>query len=167
MKPRKNSYPPVNVGSSFMLVILIILCMVVFAVLSLSGALRDARYTRKTTERNTAYYKANNTAEEKLKLIDQTLIDISKETKLFTKEYQTAALSAFGHIEGISAFPDETKENAIIIQYAVPIGEDEELSVTLTANNQNTDTDGYYSISEWKQGTTKEWNGDSSLPLLK
>ena len=39
MKPKKNSYPPVNVGSSFMLVILVILCMVVFAMLSLSGAL--------------------------------------------------------------------------------------------------------------------------------
>lgn len=167
MKIKKNSYPPVNVGSSFMLVILVILCMVVFAMLSLSGALRDQRYSTKTVDRTTSYYHANNLAEEKLSEIDQILFDISKETHLYTKDYQNIAISTLKDIEGIQVSADGHTENAILIEYTVPVGETESLDIKLTANNSQADTDGYYSILQWKQINTKEWNGDSTLPLLK
>ena len=74
MKPKKNSYPAVNIGSSFMLVILIILSMVIFAVLSLSGALRDARYIERKAGRTANYYQANNTAEKILADIIDNLL---------------------------------------------------------------------------------------------
>lgn len=167
MKPKKSSYPPVNVGSSFMLVILVILCMVVFAMLSLSGALRDENYSRKTTDRTTAYYNANNIAEEKLKKIDQMLFDISKETNLYTPDYQQKALDSLKNIEGVTVSPNEEVQNALMIQYLVPVGDDdsESLRVTLAANDRN--LEGYYRITEWKQISTQEWKGDSSLPLLQ
>ena len=167
MKPKKNSYPPVNVGSSFMLVILVILCMVVFAMLSLSGAVRDENYSKKTTDRTTAYYKANNLAEERLEKVDQILFDISKETNLYTSDYQQKTLASLENIEGITVLPNEEVQNALIIQYLVPVGDDdsESLRVTLAANDR--DIEGYYRITEWKQISTQEWKGDSSLPLLQ
>ena len=64
MKEKKVSYPPINIGTSFMLVIFILLCMVSFAILSLSSALRDYDYSKQTADRTTAYYEACNEAEE-------------------------------------------------------------------------------------------------------
>lgn len=70
MKTKKESYPPVHIGTSFMLVIFIILCMIIFAVLSLSSAHKDYEYSLKSARRASEYYAANNLAEEKLAEID-------------------------------------------------------------------------------------------------
>lgn len=64
MQEKKYSYPPINIGTSFMLVIFILLCMVIFAVLSLSNALKDYDYTQQRANRTKAYYEACNEAEE-------------------------------------------------------------------------------------------------------
>ena len=64
MKEKKSSYPPINMGTSFMLVIFILLCMVIFAILSLSSALRDYDYSKQKADRIKSYYEACNEAEE-------------------------------------------------------------------------------------------------------
>lgn len=64
MKEKKSSYPPINIGTSFMLVIFILLCMVIFAILSLSSALRDYDYSKQKADRTKSYYEACNEAEE-------------------------------------------------------------------------------------------------------
>lgn len=64
MRGKKAVYPPINIGTSFMLVIFILLCMVIFAVLSLSSVLKDYDYSKRKAERTTAYYEACNEAEE-------------------------------------------------------------------------------------------------------
>ena len=66
MKIRKESYPPVNIGISFMLVIFIILSMTIFAVLSFSTAMKDYNYSKMNADKTTAYYDACNIAEEEL-----------------------------------------------------------------------------------------------------
>ena len=77
------------------------------------------------------------------------------------------ALASLENIEGITVSPNEEVQNALIIQYLVPVGDDdsESLRVTLAANDR--DIEGYYRITEWKQISTQEWKGDSSLPLLQ
>ena len=82
MKDKKFSYPPVQIGASFMLLIFVILCMVTFAVLSLSTSMKDYEYSVKNSEKTIQYYTANNIAEEKLAEI------ISSETTEKTIEYQ-------------------------------------------------------------------------------
>ena len=64
MREKKTTYPPINIGTSFMLVIFILLCMVIFAVLSLSSALKDYDYNKQKADRTRAYYEACNEAEE-------------------------------------------------------------------------------------------------------
>lgn len=64
MNRKKFSYPPINMGTSFLLVIFIILCMVIFAVLSLSGSLKDYEASKQNAARISAYYQACNKAEE-------------------------------------------------------------------------------------------------------
>lgn len=167
MKPKKNSYPAVNIGSSFMLVILIILSMVIFAVLSLSGALRDARYIERKAGRTANYYQANNTAEKMLEDIDQVLADTCKKAEPFTEEYQTEAITELNQLEHVLASPAEGSESLILIRYSVPMGGSDALEVTLAANDSSSVSDGYYYITEWKQISTQEWNADSTLPVIK
>lgn len=166
MRQRKTSYPPVNVGSSFMLVILIILSMVIFAVLSLSGALRDARYSQTRAERTTAYYEANNLAEEKLAQIDQILSDTAAEHELFTADYGQTASSLLAQLDGVTVSAMDQYAGVLHIQYTVPLSDTEQLNVMLVANDRDADTDGYYYITQWKQTTTRTWKGDDSLHLL-
>ena len=70
MKSRKTSYPPINIGTSFMLAIFVILCMVIFAVLSLSSSMKDYEYSVNYADRTSAYYEACNEAEEIRKQIE-------------------------------------------------------------------------------------------------
>ena len=60
---KKHVLPPVNIGTSFMLVTFIILCMVIFSVLSLSSAIKNQTYSQKNADRVTADYAASNQAE--------------------------------------------------------------------------------------------------------
>lgn len=73
MKVRKTSYPPVNMGISLMLVVFIILCMVVFSVLSLSTAIKDRNYSQKYANNTAEYYEACNQAELELASLSDNL----------------------------------------------------------------------------------------------
>ena len=63
----------INVGSSSILLIFLVVCLVSFAVLSFVSANADQKLSNKVVDRTTAYYQACNSAEESLASIDQTL----------------------------------------------------------------------------------------------
>ena len=65
----KNS-AGLNTGSSSILVIFMVLCLVTLASLSMISAVSDYKLSRKVADRTTAYYTAVNKAEEKLAAID-------------------------------------------------------------------------------------------------
>ena len=59
----KKSFPIINMGTSLLLVVFIVICLIVFATLSLSSSLRDQNY-----------YLAYSHAQKQLKEIDQAII---------------------------------------------------------------------------------------------
>lgn len=68
-----------NIGTSSLLLIFIVLSLVSFAVLSLSSALTDKRMTESNLDRTTNYYNACNEAERNLKDMDAAYIQEYKE----------------------------------------------------------------------------------------
>ena len=67
MEFEKNTISlPSNIGISFMLIVFLILCMVIYAVLSFSNAAKDYQYSEEKAAKTTAYYDASNRAEEKM-----------------------------------------------------------------------------------------------------
>ena len=52
-KKRPDSMPGFQIGTSYLLVIFIILCLVIFAALALSGALRDQSYSQALAKHQT------------------------------------------------------------------------------------------------------------------
>ena len=127
MSIKKDSHPPLNPGISFLLVIFVILCMVIFSALSLSSALKDYEYSKKNALRTTAYYEACNQAEE---------IRAQIEADGFTEE---------------------------IIEYKVPIDDNEVLHVVLVYQPDNQSA---YQIQSWTQEAATQWNGSQILPVL-
>lgn len=66
MNKEKKSVPFLSIGSSSLLVVFLVLCLVIFAVLTLTGAQSDYRFSRQLADRRTAYYAACNQAEEQI-----------------------------------------------------------------------------------------------------
>ena len=63
----KKSFPIINMGTSLLLVVFIVICLIVFATLSLSSSLRDQKYTDKAVLKTENYYLAYSHAQKQLK----------------------------------------------------------------------------------------------------
>ena len=181
MKIKKHSYPPVHMGTPLMLVIFIILCMVIFAVLSLSTAAKDYNYSEKNAVRITNYYNACNQAEAALAEIDQIITESSDTESLIQNleqlEYVVVTATTVQSsdtdavqsdvTDAVQSDATATKQAsdtaAILAEYNVSIDENEVLQVILQIHPEE---DTNYTITCWKQVSTAEWSGDSSLPVL-
>ena len=123
MKPERKLYPGFQMGTSLLLVILTTLCLMVFAALSLSSALRDYEYSKKIADKTILYYEADSKANEMLgELVDS------------------------GELGTHS--------------YFVPLNDERQLSVTVEVTEHS------YTILEWKEVSSKTWEGDITLPVL-
>ena len=71
----KAPTPFFNIGASSLLVIFLILCLVTFAILTLTSAKSDADFAEKLAHHKMNYYAACNTAESTLDKIDAVLAD--------------------------------------------------------------------------------------------
>lgn len=78
MKDKQQSYF-MNIGSSSLLVIFLILCLVTFAILSLSSAKSDYTFSERLAEHKRAYYEASARAEDIVGEIDSILYETSHE----------------------------------------------------------------------------------------
>lgn len=90
-KRRRNF---LSAGLSSILLVIVILCLITFAVLSLASADSDYRLSEKAAENNTAYYEGYSAAQEKLKAIDEKLFRLYNESK-DEEEYFTKVFDAF------------------------------------------------------------------------
>lgn len=168
METKKKSAPFVNIGSSLLLVIFLVLCLVTFATLSLSSAQSDYNFSKKLADRKTDYYRAGNTAERILDQIDEVLAHTYEESA--ASYYSTAKqrLLDLSFTESEENTTLEINFNAELptVAYTVPVNEKQALSVILELPPVSKDNDGYYRIKQWKIISTEEWNGDNTLQLI-
>lgn len=159
MKKDKPQSSFVNIGSSSLLIIFLILSLVTFAVLSLSGAKSDYTFSEKLASHKTEYYKASNKAEKILKEIDETLAACAGTD---SASYLAAVEQALNEkeIKGISLSFESG-----CISYAVPMSDDQELHVKLEVTNP-AQSDTYYIIKAWQVVSSAAWDGDQSIKLI-
>ena len=153
IKTRKISFPPVTIGTSFMLVIFMILCMVIFSVLSLSSATKDQHLSAKNAVQTTAYYAANNEGEHNLAKIDAALNGCT------TYEDAITSLETLNFLN--VDFFEETGE--LMANCTVPVNDDENLQIVLSIYPQN---DVKYKIITWKKISSSEWEGQQDLSVF-
>lgn len=146
MIQKKKEYPSVQLGSSLMLVILVVLCLTVFATLSLVSALKDSKYSAKSAEKTYHYYQADAKA-------NRILEEIS------------TRLQQGDSLDNLNLTVSEDT-NGTMVQYQVPVSEQQLLSVTLLLNDEIAPDSGYYHIVEWKEIAASEWKPNTTLPVF-
>lgn len=67
-----NRIPFLSPGSSSLLLVFLVLCLVLFAVLTLSSAASDFRFSERLAQRRQEYYAASNQAEEHIAELDRS-----------------------------------------------------------------------------------------------
>lgn len=147
MSFQKKSGPEfhVNVGSSSILLIFVILCLISFATLSIVSANADAKLSRRVAERTAAYYEACNQAQEDIASIDRTLAAVYADS-FDEDEY----FMAVGHKK----------------TYLVAISDLQTLSVTLDILYPRQEGDPFYSITSWQVITDASDAEDEDSVLL-
>lgn len=143
----KTNHVNLNLGTSSLLLIFVVLSLVSFAVLSLSSALSDKKLTDKTVDKNVSYYSACNEAYEKLADLDKKLIDIYK-----ASADEASYLKACEDLD---------------LEMTIPVTEYQGLEVKVIPNYPLSDEDTFYSISSWKLIHTSEPELDFSINVMK
>ena len=146
MKKDKQPSSFVNIGSSSLLIIFLILSLVTFAILSLSGAKSDYSFSQRLANHKTAYYEASNQAERILGQIDEAL---AVSADLDGQQLDGITIQA---VDGI-------------ITFSVPMEGNQALLVELEVNDYTKD-ETYYTIKTWQIISTKSWESDQSIQLL-
>ena len=124
-----------NIGTSSILLVFVILCLVSFATLSLSSALADRNLSDKATEKTLSYYKAQNLAQMKIAETDHKLEKIYNET---------------ANAEDYFAKAGEK------ITFTVTLSDNQAIEVILTVLYPDKDGDPYYEIASFREIRTVE-----------
>ena len=143
-QPIKKKGPEfrINVGSSSILLIFVILCLVAFATLSIISANADAKLSQKVADRITAYYEASNQAQRSLAAIDKTLAQI-----YVASDSEVSYYDAVGYEKS----------------YFIPITDLQSLSVNLTFLYPQNEFGPFYQITSWQVITTGELEDRKSV----
>lgn len=162
---KKKSLPVTNIGTTSLMMVFIILCMVTFAALSLSSVMRDARFGQKIQAHSDDYYTASNEAETILAQADRifadAFTDASDEKEFYRMvEEQTQAFATADRSDG-----------QFVLSYRVNLNDTQALSVRLAVHSPNQikqkEADSFYKILSWQVIHTDTWEGDNTLKLIQ
>lgn len=140
-KREKSTFSPPALGGSSLLTVFAVLCLTVFALLSLSTVRADLRLAQHSRQAVQDYYAADARAQEIL-------------ARLRTGE---------GTPEGVeltATIVDYPDHGETIYSYAVPISDTQELQVEVRI-----DTSDDYEVLRWQVVNTGEWNSDGGLEI--
>ena len=145
-KPTSGISFGTGIGSSSILVIFVILCLVSFATLSIVSANADYKLSNKVLTRSTAYYDACNQAELDLANLDKTLIQVYKNSSDEDAYFATVGTNK---------------------SFAIPISDLQTLEISVSIQYPQADTDHFYHIDSWQVIVTKELEYDNTLNVIK
>lgn len=163
-KEKQQSYF-VNIGSSSLLVIFLILCLVTFAILSLSSAKSDHSFSQRLAKHRQVYYEASAKAEETVGEIDLILAGASGSSDGFD-HYLSSVSAALNEsqINGISVNCNVEKDDTVI-SFQIPAGESQSLQVALQVTDYRK-AKTYYTIKTWQVVNHGGQESDRPLNLI-
>lgn len=158
MDSRKKQSSFSSIGITSLVLIFVMLCLLTFSVLSLVTARADLRLSQKNAERTSAYYDAENRANDVL-LSVISCIEEYKDSPDASVFYQKLRERLDGQNGILFTGADSLK-------YEVLLDKEQLLSVSLEISYETYDDGSHYRILAWNTVSTHEWESDGSLPLL-
>lgn len=144
----KKSYG-INIGTSSILVIIVILCLICFAGLSTVSATADYKLSKKLAERTTSYYNAANLANEQFAKLDNAFGEVYLESA--SKEEYLQKIK-------------ESYSDSLTFSYA--INDTQVLSVSVEPVYPENETGNFIKVICFQVITIEEPELDDSLPVL-
>lgn len=158
MDSRKKQSSFSSIGITSLVLIFVMLCLLTFSVLSLVTARADLRLSQKNAERTSAYYDAENRANDVL-LSVISCIEEYKDSPDASVFYQKLRERLDGQNGILFTGADS-------LEYEVLLDKEQLLSVSLEISYETYDDGSHYRILAWNTVSTHEWESDGSLPLL-
>lgn len=157
---RKSGFT--GAGLSTLLLVFVMLCLIVFSVLSLSTARADLEMSQKVADRTKAYYQAQGRASERLKAIDAVLARQYNETDKKASYLQGAQTA----LQQDLTVTEMENGQGLLCVYTEPINETQQLRVELQITEPEKE-ESYVQILSWEAEQIEDWNGDTGLPVLQ
>ncbi|MCQ2519192.1 MAG: hypothetical protein MJ107_01540 [Lachnospiraceae bacterium] len=142
----KNSSPPLNVGTSSILFIFVILALISFSILSFVSSMSDYKLSNSVADNTASYYEACNYIEEQLSMADDTL-----------KALYDTGISRKGYY-------DEVGQKR---SFAYPISDIQSLCVDISILYPEALGEPFYKIDCWQVVTTGTLEYDDTLDVFK
>ena len=132
--------PFLGIGAASIVLVLAMVCLAVFAALTLSSAKGDHTLSKKNLERTSAFYQASNAANEQVGAIDEKLWKLYRRSK-------------------------DKKEKTIAFQESIT--DTQQLSVKLQIYYPEKKNDLCYEVIKWKKEAVGAWKKDDFLPVYR
>lgn len=178
-------------GISLMLLIFLSLCLIIFSLLSLSGAVADETLSTQAADRTIAYYAAVSEANERLAEIDAQLASYLREAEEDAGQAaepspEDGSTQPQNRTESDPAGAEDRKAAAYrqlcsqigdevpgalwedgVISFSVDVDEDQILQVGLDVAYPNDEEDSLYHTRTWKVVNVSDWTADNSMHLFR
>jgi hypothetical protein len=173
MKKDKEQSSFVNIGSSSLLIVFVILCLATFAILSISSAKSDFTLSEKLAKHKGQYYEASSKAEEVLEEIDATLADTASKNSASTSSddfikspYIDAVIKKLNDAQiSDTAVSCQKTDKKLKVFYQIPLDDKQALDIELIVTDY-TKNETYYTIQKWQVISTDTWESDDTLNLM-
>lgn len=149
MKKNENQTSFLNMGTSSLLVTFLILCLAIFATLSLSGAKSDYDYSVQLASQKKAYYEACSVSELTLAHLDNILKEQHSLCDTAQDYFDKIIHSLDNEIKHLS-IQQELIDDSLILSWVIPFTESKSLSVSVAIPYKITDQDNYYRVLTWQ-----------------
>lgn len=146
MASRKRNDFSLNIGTSSILFIFVVLCLVSFAILSLASSLSDNKLSKKVLDYTVSYSEACNDAYERLATFDDSL-----------KATYESGISRTGYFEAVGKK----------FSFAIPFTDIQTLDVEIKILYPENPGEPFYEITKWNTSTVGELEYEDSLPVFK
>ena len=154
----KRSFSFISTGVTSMVLIFVMLCLVTFSVLSLVSAESNLRLAQRSAQRTTAYYEAENRANDILIALETAAKELRSEGQTSPEDFAREVLTLAGDT---GAALTDTRT----VAYQVPLGEDQLLYVELEVRPEPGPEGLHCRIEAWQVISQYDWAPDETLDL--
>lgn len=160
MNRNKSQKSIISTGTTSIVLIFVMLCLLTFSVLSLTSAQANLRLSRLSADRTTDYYNAENAANDILIWINGEL-NAACQRSVNDDDFYVQARHALED-ESEIFFDDESGT----LSYQVPLGENQVLAVELSLSYTALSNGRHYAIESWQAVSAYDWSPDDTLNLM-
>ena len=143
-----------NIGMISFMTVFVIMCLVIFSLLSRSSANANVQTTQKSVDHSTLYYKLSSDGQRSLEIIDETLEDLYHHTSSSQEYYDQSVILL------------EKIENSELQDHLLRFDLEKEsmklhIEIEILYPGQH-----YYQIKTWKSAPAKQWEPDQGIDVL-